>query len=151
MEIVNGNIFDCTEDIIVHQTNCQGVMGHGIALQIKQRYPKVYNAYHHYCKTNLGTDILGTALICQDDKYIANVFGQLNFGEGLQTDYERLEKGLTEVKDFAKENSLSVAIPYKIGCGLAHGDWNIVQNIIEKVFNDVPCTIYRYEVTSDKY
>ena len=36
VKYVEGNIFDCTEDIIVHQTNCQGVMGHGIALQVKE-------------------------------------------------------------------------------------------------------------------
>lgn len=147
MEIIDGNIFDCTENIIVHQTNCQGVMGHGIAAQIKARYPEVFKGYYHYCKTNKPEDILGECLICEadDGKFIANVFGQLNFGEGLQTDYERLEKGLTEVKNFAADKQLSVAIPYKIGCGLAHGDWNVVYEIIERVFENVNCTIYRLE------
>ena len=154
MEIINGNIFDCTENIIVHQTNCQGVMGHGIALQVKQKYPEVFKAYHQYCKTNLGTDILGTSLICEanDGKYIANIFGQLNYGAGLQTDYEKLKQGLQEVHDFAKERDLSVAIPYKIGCGLAHGDWNIVFDLITEVFSDdVPMNIYKFEVTKTEY
>ena len=153
MEIINGNIFDCTENIIVHQTNCQGVMGHGIALQVKQRYPEVFKAYYHYCKTQVPEQILGTSLICQanNGKYIANVFGQLTFGEGLQTDYEKLGKGLLEIEKFAKENNLSVAIPYKIGCGLAHGDWNIVFEIITEIFMETPCNIYRYEITSSNY
>lgn len=153
MEIINGNIFDCTENIIVHQTNCQGVMGHGIALQVKNRYPEVFKGYYHYCKTNPGEQILGTTLICEanDGKYIANLFGQLNFGEGLQTDYDRFKVALQEVHDFAKEKQLSVAIPYKIGCGLAHGDWNIVYDIICEVFyDDVVCNIYRYE-QNEKY
>lgn len=148
MEIVNGNIFDCTEDIIVHQTNCQGVMGHGIAKQVKDRYPEVFQGYYHYCKTNEPESLLGEALIIEanDGKYIGNIFGQLNFGEGLQTDYERLQNGLQEICDFAKEHKLSVAIPYKIGCGLAHGDWGVVAKIINKVFNeDVKATIYKYE------
>ena len=153
MEIIDGNIFDCTENIIVHQTNCQGVMGHGIALQVKQRYPEVFNAYHQYCKTNLVADILGTSLICEanDGKYIANIFGQANYGEGLQTDYDALKHGLIEIKDFANENNLTVAIPYKIGCGLAHGDWNIVFGIITEVFSDVECNIYKYEITKTEY
>lgn len=146
--MIEDNIFNCTENIIVHQTNCQGVMGHGIALQVKQKYPEVYNAYHYYCKTNCAKDILGTSLICEanDGKYIANLFGQLNYGEGLQTDYDRFKSALIEIHDFAKEHNLSVAIPYKIGCGLAHGDWNIVYNIINEVFSDdVQMNIYRLE------
>lgn len=146
--MIEDNIFNCTENIIVHQTNCQGVMGHGIALQVKQKYPEVYNAYHYYCKTNCAKDILGTSLICEanDGKYIANLFGQLNYGEGLQTDYDRFKSALIEIHDFAKEHNLSVAIPYKIGCGLAHGDWNIVYNIINEVFfDDVQMNIYRLE------
>ena len=152
MKIIEGNIFNCTEDIIVHQTNCQGVMGHGIALQVRQRYPEVFESYYKYCKENSGSKILGTSLICKTNssKYIANLFGQLYYGEGLQTDYNKFEKALSEVYSFAKENKLSVAIPYKIGCGLANGDWNIVSNIITKVFTDIPCTLYRFE-RNEKY
>lgn len=156
IKIIDGNIFDCTEDIICHQTNCQGVMGHGIALQVKNRFPEVFRWYHTTCT---GTDnkesLLGRALILgtsiKPPKYIANIFGQLNYGEGLQTDYARLKRGLQEVHDFAKREGLSVAIPYKIGCGLANGDWNIVYEDIKDVFSDdVPCTIYRFE-RNEKY
>ena len=143
-----GDLLELTHTVKCHQVNCKGLMGHGIALQIKNKYPEVYNAYHHYCKTNLPSNLLGTSLICEanDGKYIANLFGQLNYGEGLQTDYDRFKIALKEIHDFAKENNLSVAIPYKIGCWLAHGDWNIVQDIINEVFSDdVVMTIYRLE------
>lgn len=152
--MINGDIFNCSEDIIVHQTNCQGVMGRGIALQVKQKFPEVYEEYHNYCKNNDGNEILGTSLICKatSGKYIANLFGQLYFGEGLQTDYNKFQTALTEVRDFAKKNKLSVALPYKIGCGLAHGSWDIVYTIIVEVLQDeVPYEIYKFEKTSDKY
>ena len=153
MKIVKEDIFNCSENIIVHQTNCQGVMGHGIALQVKQKYPDVFKGYYHYCKTNKIEDILGTALICEcsDGKYIANIFGQVNYGKGLQTDYKALENGFKEVRDFAFEKSLSIAIPEKIGCGLAHGDWNIVLPIIQEIFKDMPYTIYSLNKTSSEY
>ena len=153
MEIIDGNIFNCKENIIVHQTNCQGVMGHGIAAQVKERYPEVFRGYYHYCKTQIPEEILGTSLICEanDGKYIANLFGQLSFGVGLQTDYDRFRHALQEIHDFAKERDLSVAIPYKIGCGLAQGDWNTVYNIIVDVFSDYEnVNIYRYE-QGEKY
>lgn len=54
-----------------------------------------------------------------------------------------LEQCLETVKEFAKINKLSVAIPYGIGCGIANGDWNIVSKIIENVFSDYGITIYK--------
>jgi O-acetyl-ADP-ribose deacetylase (regulator of RNase III) len=148
--MIQGNIFDCTQDIIVHQTNCLGVMGTGLALQVKQKYPKVFNAYYHYCKTTQAKDLLGTTLICEadDGKYIANLFGQFNYGDGLQTDYDSFKTALQEIHDFAKENGLSVALPYKIGCGLGGGDWDVILDIITQIFNDnVQMEIYQYETT----
>ena len=145
---IEGNIFDCKEDIICHQTNCQGVMGHGIALQVKERYPKVYNFYKKCCElTKNKKKLLGTVLYVdtEDGKIIANIFGQLNYGEGLQTNYGKMAIAFNSVHDYAKEENLSVAIPYKIGCGLAHGDWNIVSKLIENIFDDIDCTIYKFE------
>ena len=36
-------------DIICHQTNCKGVMGAGIAFQIKRAYPEVFKKYKEFC------------------------------------------------------------------------------------------------------
>lgn len=147
MKLKKGDIFDCEENIIVHQANCLGVMGSGIASQVKEKYPEVYKGYYHYCKTNTAEDILGTSLICQvnDKRYIANVFGQLAFGgDKVYTDYEALRHSLIEVRDFAKEHKLSVAIPCKIGCGLAGGDWNIVLDMIKEIFSDTETSIYEF-------
>lgn len=36
-------------DIICHQTNCKGVMGAGIAFQIKRTYPEVFKKYKEFC------------------------------------------------------------------------------------------------------
>ena len=146
MEIINGDIFTCKEEIIVHQTNCMGVMGSGLAAQVKKKYPDVFKGYYHFCKTNQLNELLGNTLICETDdgKYIANVFGQGNYGTDKQyTDYDALRKGLKDVRDFAKERNLSVAIPYKIGCGLGGGDWNTVFEMITDIFADVPTNIYR--------
>lgn len=154
VKYVNGDIFDTDCDIIVHQTNCQGVMGHGIALQVKERYPEVYIAYKQFCYRYINDkeNILGLVYYANthDNKKIANLFGQLNYGEGLQTNYGKLAKGLDNVAEFAKRHNVSVAIPYKIGCGLAHGNWEIVKGLIESIFADVDCTVYRLE-KNEKY
>lgn len=41
VKIKQGNILNCNEDIIVHQVNVQGVMGGGVARQLKLQYPRI--------------------------------------------------------------------------------------------------------------
>ena len=40
-----GDLLDAPVDYICHQVNCQGRMGSGIAKQIKERWPVVYEGY----------------------------------------------------------------------------------------------------------
>ena len=49
MRYVKGNILDSDADAILHQVNCQGVMGAGLAKQIRGRYPNVYEKYKNAC------------------------------------------------------------------------------------------------------
>ena len=45
IKVVYGDLMQATEDIIVHQVNCKGVMGSGVAKQIKANFPEVFNEY----------------------------------------------------------------------------------------------------------
>lgn len=38
-----------------------------------------------------------------------------------------------------------IGFPYKIGCGLAGGDWDVVSAIIEREFEGYEVEIYEYE------
>ena len=49
VKIISGNIFNSEADAIVNPVNCVGVMGKGLALQFKQRYPEMYQAYRQVC------------------------------------------------------------------------------------------------------
>lgn len=90
------------------------------------------NNYHLLCGTVLFYE--------QHNKIICNMFSQKpNF----DTDYEAMRHALDYIKRWASNNNLSIAIPYKIGCGIANGDWNKVFKIIEEVFNDYDVTLYK--------
>ena len=52
INIVKGNILNATEDIICQQVNCKGVMGAGLAKQIKEKYPEVFESYSEFYKIN---------------------------------------------------------------------------------------------------
>lgn len=56
--IKEGNVFDSDADIICHQVNCQGVMGSGVAKEVRERYPEVYYAYWTDAITQLRTTII---------------------------------------------------------------------------------------------
>jgi O-acetyl-ADP-ribose deacetylase (regulator of RNase III) len=132
-------ILQAKEKMIIHQVNCQGVMGSGIAKQIRDKYPEVYREYKNFCGYYSTEKLLGQVLIvpCHDGKCVANLFGQLNFGrDKCYTDYKALDESLTllfKIISLYKEyDNIDIAIPYKIGCGTGGGDWSIVSRMIEQ-------------------
>ena len=140
---------DC--NIICHQVNCQGVMGGGIARQIKEEYPTTFLKYYTECKKAKEEDysLLGTVLPTYEKdeneylKIICNCFSQDKYGRtSCYTDYGAVVDCFYKVKKFATTNNsmfingAKIGIPYKYGCGLAGGDWNKVKKIIGEVFSD---------------
>ena len=147
IEYIEGSIFDTDCDIIIHQVNCKSRMGSGIAYEIRKRYPKAYTSYKKYCD-RLGNKLLGKIQpVDCGDIIIINMFGQDNYGrdKALYTDYDAFEECMKKTLIYCEVGNYSIAIPYRIGCRLAGGDWNIVKKIIENKFkkSDVICKIYK--------
>lgn len=148
IRIVEGNILDATEDIIGHQVNCQGVMGAGLAKQIRNKYPFAYECYKSYCdKAEDKKDLLGSIkqVSMGDGKTIVHIFSQYGYGRrGLYTDYSSLGKALKLLEIKARNFGESVALPYGIGCGLAGGDWEVVYSTIDTIFENYEVTLYKF-------
>lgn len=127
--------------IICHQVNCRGVMGKGLALDLRKRYPKVYSDYLAAYKA--GHLQLGNVVMSKIKKglYVASICGQTNYGANkkkMYTDYRALEYGLNKVEKFSNDNSLRpIYVPHGIGCGLANGDWKIVEKIVHNSSRNV--------------
>ncbi|WP_144533904.1 macro domain-containing protein [Bacillus pumilus] len=152
---VERNILDTTKDIICHQVNCKGVMGAGLAKQIKSKYPNVYKDYKRLCDDekikNRKNGLLGAIQFVDvsKNKTVANLLAQDNYGvKSRQTDYEAMELCLKSLKhvvsdDYSKYKDCSIAIPHGIGCGLAGGDWRIVGRMIDDILGDCDVTFYK--------
>lgn len=152
-----GDLLKSRCDIICHQVNCLGVMGAGIAKQIKEKYPENYNTYRTVVNTNRKEDCLGRVCYCSNsgNPTIANMFAQLDiYPKGVKhTNYVAFRECCQSIKDFAYfqwggyTSHCRIGFPYKIGCGLAGGDWNIIKQIIEEEFADDiwNVEIWRYE------
>jgi len=142
IKYVKGDLLNAEQTFIVHQVNCQGVMGSGIAKSIRHRFPTVYAEYKAYCMDfGVSSDMLGYIQIIEVNGIeVCNLFSQDRyFPRGQKhTSYDALFDGFESIKSLHVGD---IAMP-KIGCGLGGGDWKIVSAIIESVFDDRDVYIY---------
>lgn len=150
MEIVykTGNLLDAQTDVIAHQVNCQGVMGSGVAKQIREKWANVYTVYRaeYDLFTDLNKSLLGNCQLVQvnDNQYVANLFGQNYYGRDAKryTSYDGIYDALTSLTVQMMDNGMeSLAIPYKMSSDRGGADWNVVLAMIESVFKDTDITI----------
>ena len=163
IKIVNGDLLQSNLPLIAHQTNCLGVMGAGIARFIKNKWNIVYTQYVDICKNfEYSKDLLGKCQICVTGefpiKFVANLFGEYSVTESVapfenrHTDYNALKKALLNLKAFCEDEEVTeVGIPYKLGCGLAGGDWDgVVYPMLQELFaNDSTITLYIYKLCNN--
>lgn len=146
---VEGDIFESGAQVILHHVNCQGVMGSGVAKQVREKYPVVFEYYKSWCDDlSLKPGLLGQIqTVYTDDagkQAIVNLFAQDKFGYdgNCYTSYEALKKCLESVnKQFAGH---TVAIPYLMACHRGGGDWSVVSKMIEDTLTDCDVTLYEY-------
>ena len=136
------NILNVESGIICHQVNAMGKMGAGLALDIRKKWPNVYRDY--MIAYNEGNLKLGNVIFTKIENcsiIIASCVGQKFYGrKGKHTIYKAIEKCFEKVEKKSNELKLPVYIPYKIGCGLAGGNWKVVKEIIEgKISNSIIC------------
>jgi len=131
------NILNIDHGIIVHQVNCQGVMGCGIAKRLRDLYPIIYTKYkQHEFKLGDVQFIQVNKIINKKLLYICNLAGQDRYGRNKRhTDYKAVYKGLKTINKWASKQKLPVYIPRNMGCINAGGNWNSVLKLITKAFS----------------
>lgn len=131
-------------DVIAHCCNCFCTMGSGIAPQIKHKFPKAYEAD---CKTIKGDEAkLGTISYTENTTpIVVNLYGQFDYtgrrSGKMDLDYDALRSALKAMRD--KFTGKTFGMPM-IGAGLAGGDWNVIEAIIEEEMRGEYVTIVRY-------
>jgi len=136
LQMIEGNILDIEEGYILQQVNCRGVMGSGLAKQIREKYPQVYTEYQYFCKKWEPEEILGWYNMTAINNYlgIVNIFGQVGYGRtGRFTNYGAVAMALIRANKLEELNKtdLPVYVPFQMGCGLGGGDWEVYSEIIE--------------------
>lgn len=149
----NSNLLDVDTGIIAHGCNAQGVMGSGVAKQIRAQYPEVYSSYRQHLSNcrKLRTDCLGTVDFppVSPKLWVANMITQRSYGrEGVQyVCYQAMSDTMTLALTFARENSLDLHIPYMVGGGLGGGDISHITEIYQKCSSIVRRDIYCHRLS----
>ena len=140
LKLKQADLFETFESLpnsfLVHCCNCFHTMGAGVAAEVRRRYPEAYRADLETPRGDprkLGT----TSSASVGNRRVFNLYGQFSFGGGRDLDYDALERGLRVIAaEASKQSALgirTVIVTYKIGCGLAGGDWGEVFSILDRV------------------
>jgi putative DNA methylase len=144
-----GDIFDTPADIRVNTVNCVGVMGAGVALAFKNRYPEMFKKYAKACKA--GEVRPGKPHVWEKSEFdeIVTVVNLPTKDHWRQpSEYEYVEKGLRWLREFVeKRGKVRVALP-ALGCGHGGLDWSRVQKMIEAALGDLAAEIIVFEPSS---
>lgn len=147
VEYVSGDLFTSNAQALAHGCNCQGVMGAGIAVQFKKRYPEMFRQYQHICQVKSFIPGAFYRYKAPDDRLIYNLATQVYPGAHARIEWVsaclQSMVGLHS-SEFGPVNS-SIAIP-RIGCGLGGLLWPDVKKVIEDVGNSttVKLVVYSY-------
>lgn len=133
MRIISGNLLNISAGIIVHQVNCKGVMGAGLAKSISTRWSEVFTRYHVFCKSGSFRPGMVQFIKVSQTLYVCNLAGQDGYGRDRQyTDYEALRIAMRKLSIVASERNIDIYLPFMMGCSLGGGDWSIVSRIIDE-------------------
>ena len=126
-----GDIFEEDVEALVNSVNCVGVMGRGIALQFKNRYPENFKAYAQACKRDEvkpGRMFIYESGTMTNPRYIIN-FPTKRHWRG-KSRMEDIETGLSDLAREVRQRQIrSIAIP-PLGSNLGGLDWKDVRRRI---------------------
>lgn len=115
VEVIKGKtIFESDAQTLVNTINCVGVMGKGIALEFKNRYPEMFDKYKSFCEKGIFKPGVLWIYKAPDGKKILNFPTKIDWKNPSEVSY--IEAGLQKFVEIWEEKEVkSVAFPL-LGC-----------------------------------
>jgi ADP-ribose 1''-phosphate phosphatase len=134
--IAEKNIFSAPSgSILVHAVNSCGIMGAGLALQMKKLLPANYIQYKDFCKSE-NTDKSGKCFIGVTSHFlVGNLVTSKGFGQNIDNEDKILENTYSSLKDmFEQLNEMplerKLIVSSKFNSGLFNVPWHKTESII---------------------
>ena len=127
-----GDVFETDAPVIAHGCNTRGLMGAGIAREMRDRFPSMYKDYKRRCARNEFKP--GDAYIFYNETgpHIMNLATQADKG----AEYEFVKQALSNLHTVLEEERIpSVAMP-RIASGLGGLEPSEVERLIDDEFKD---------------
>lgn len=142
--ILTGNIFTSSCQTLVNTVNCVGVMGAGIALECRLRYPAMYERYVEICRS--GKLNIGQLWVYRsEDRWILNFPTKKHWKYPSKEEF--LKAGLRNFVDSYEARGIeSIAFPL-LGADRGGIDRSVSESILREYLDGlpIPVEIYRYD------
>ena len=148
LEFVTGDMFERPADIRVNTVNCEGVMGAGVALAFKRRYPEMFRDYQAACRD--GRLAPGRIHVWRSlsGEWVINFPTKRHWRDGSR--YEDIETGLKSLREYlAHQGAVRVSLP-ALGCGHGGLDWSRVSSMIREELDGLEAKIEVYEPSASR-
>ncbi|MFH1497185.1 MAG: macro domain-containing protein [Verrucomicrobiota bacterium] len=150
IHFTQGNLLDAPVEAVVNTVNTVGIMGKGIALMFKERFPENFAAYEAACKAGkveVGHMFVQAGVELEGPRWIINFPTKKHWRQ--PTKLEWVESGLVALQQVIREKNIrSIGLP-PLGCGNGGLDWSIVRPKIESALADLPdVDVVVYEPTA---
>ena len=143
-----GDILMSDTDALVNPVNTVGVMGAGLALRFRHRFPDNYREYRDACgdgRVCVGRVFVHEFRNLSGKRWIINFPTKDHWQE--HSRYAWIETGLADMTRRMRELGItSVSLP-RLGCGLGGLSWSRVEPMIVTAFggmDDVIAVIYEH-------
>ncbi len=142
MRILVGDILKSKAQTLINTVNCVGVMGKGIALEFKNRFPDMYGDYVQRCQRGEVRPGVPYHYKTLYPPQIIN-FPTKDHWKSLSK-LNDIEHGLTHLVEHYKEwNVTSLAIP-PLGCGNGQLEWRVVGPLIYRFVKGIGIPVEMY-------
>ncbi|HCT64530.1 MAG TPA: Appr-1-p processing protein [Lachnospiraceae bacterium] len=134
LKYYEGTVFNSNAKTLVNTVNCFGVMGAGIALEFKLRYPEMFIKYQEMCKN--GEYKVGRPKLHKLEEIQILNFPTKNHWKA-PSKLEWIEEGMKYFSlNYKEANINSIAFP-KLGTSNGGLKWDTVKPIMEKYLGEL--------------
>ncbi|HEX5495346.1 MAG TPA: macro domain-containing protein [Mycobacteriales bacterium] len=139
--VTSGNLLESTAQTLVNTVNCVGIMGKGIALAFKHRYPDMFKDYVRRC--DRGEVRLGEPYLFRADDHLIVNFPTKRHWRAVSR-LEDIVTGLHYLENHYRQWGItSIAVP-PLGCGNGQLEWEVVGPTLYRHLSrlNIPVTLY---------